>query len=345
MVLSINNKKFIFLFLVLAVWLIFLATTFDNESENIEQTYSENKESKNYLPAINYAYGTWLWDVSSIGDTDFIACLLDFAKKKNIKTIYLRMDSYIDVKEAHGNISDFTKKIAFFLQSAKERSINVEALLGGNQLANDSNFYIIIDTLTFIFQNFAYDFVGVHLDIEPYQQDDFVGKEARYYQNYLKAISKVIEFLQETHYSNMKLSLDIPYWYASDKKTVNNIMYQQYKDNLFKHLITILEQYNNTQITIMAYRDRAKGANGAIAKAEQEIKVLSEQTSKIKVRIGQEFTEQRERNISYFNKNNTYIRQQLLLLDDYFAKHYSNYNGLDVHTLTQLLKKEAVCQR
>ncbi len=338
------DKTKIFFFFIFFLFLFFFIFTLKENFFVFEKKKNISSKDNNFkVSNINndFIYGIWIWQ-EYFYDSENVKLVIDFAKKKKIRTFFVRVDNFLDAYEA-GDIQkqeNIFENLNYFVKIAHQNNIKVEALFGGPQWSNPSHRYLVNIILDFILNglnNKRINFDGIHIDIEPYQQDNFSLNSARYYEYYLTTIEEIKQKLLNKKYTGT-LSIDIPYWFGKNNIR-ENIFYNKKKKNIFKHLLDILEEYPKSYLVIMAYRNYAFGNNGVINILERELSLLNQEKKYLKfipfLVIGQEITEQKNsKTTSYYGYNWQYIYTELFKIDNFFRKNseYKKfYKGIALH--------------
>ncbi len=343
-----SDKFFIWVAgLLLLTIIIFMISEYTNKpNENYQYSMTKNSmraNIKNKLTPLSQPYYAWLWDYSYISNKSKQKLLLKFAEDNNIKTIFLNIGEYVDLKESGKNqqeISTFFATLKKFLLDSKKQNTEVEALFGAPNWSNDSHFYLIEMILNDVVFHDDIKFSGVHIDIEPHGQKNFSKNKNKYYTNYLNAIKYIAQQLDKQRTMgkishDFKFSIDIPHWY-DDQKT--KLEYDGKNQPVFYHLIDILEKYySQSRLVLMSYDIKNNGKK-AIDKSTTELEYLSNRNSPIKIIIGQEFTKQPQEKITFFNSDYQSINLNLKNIDNAF-KDKNSYKSVALHTISALMKK------
>ncbi|WP_046174473.1 hypothetical protein [Domibacillus indicus] len=128
---------------------------------------------------------TWVWDLSSVQNTDKI---LLFFQKQQVKDVYIQFDPSIPGQVYHS-----------FINKLHKQHIRVHALDGAPAYTQE-------DLAAFLEQIRSFDWDGIHLDIEPYLSDEWETDQARAVHRYEQVIKQAAE-------SGWLLGVDIPFWY------------------------------------------------------------------------------------------------------------------------------------
>ena len=343
-----SDKLFIWsigvVLLIIITVIISKRTNKPNENYQYSMTENDTQASiKNKLTPLSQPYYAWLWDYSYISNKSKQKLLLDFAKANNIKTIFLNIGEYVDLKESGKNkqeISTFFSTLKKFLLNSEKQNIEVEALFGAPNWSNNSHLYLIKMILNDAVFHDDIKFSGVHIDIEPHGQKNFSKNKNEYYTNYLNAIKYIAQQLNQQRKTgkisnDFKFSIDIPHWY-DDQKT--KLKYDGKNQPVFYHLVDVLEEnYPQSRLVLMSYDISNKG-DRAINKSKTEIEYLSNRKSPIKIIIGQEFTKQPQEKITFFNSDYQSINLNLKNIDNAF-KDKNSYKSVALHTISALMKK------
>jgi hypothetical protein len=255
-------------------------------------------------------FSTWLWTTSEIvNNSDSI---ISFLLEKNVKILYLQIDYSMDYQHYRT-----------FISKATDNDLIIEALDGSpdwiltDEKAHQNTFF---DWLTSYQKTASLNekFKGVHIDVEPYNTD-------QYKNNPNLIIAKYQDFLLSSKNSCKELSLnfgiDIPFWFST----------VQYNTNYGNGNLAEWIFKNIKAVSIMAYRDISTGDNGINKIIETEMNLCKKYNTAatIAVETGDmpetpfvTFFEEEE-SFMYDELNNVYLNY----------KTNSSFDGFAVHSL------------
>lgn len=250
---------------------------------------------------------TWLWDTSEIvTDSDKI---INFLVEKKVKVLYLQIDYTLK--------NNYYKS---FIANAGKKNIAVYALDGSaNWASPDGDQYRIkfFNWVTNYQKNSlkTQRFKGVHLDVEPYLNEN-------YEKNSNLVLAKYQECLLKSKISSKKLkldfSIDIPFWFY---KTQYNNKYGN--GNLAEWIFK-----NVKAVTIMAYRDSSMGVI-EISKAQMDLS----KKYKVKATIAVETGKSSEGDfVTFYEEGQTYMYNQLRIVANKYNKSNA-FDGVAIHYL------------
>ncbi len=302
-------------------------TSFEKEQAS---SISENK----CLPDISGEYAVWLWDSDPYLSSDGRAeRLFQWLKANGIKTVFLRVDQYVDLVESGKDTKPFTDSLRRFLASAEAENLQVEALFGGPDWAEPSHRYLVDMIIDYV-EKEKLSFVGYHLDIEPHGREDFEGNERKYLRNYLDMVAETVERLKGR---SKKLSLDIPAWFDNQNKRGMVFRYQGKKGTVFDHLIGVLSTLERSDLTLMAYRRQTSGSDGTLALVRGEFDRSNEAVFVPTLRVGQEFAAGLKEKITHHGRKPGEIATSLKEIDSELKK-FPAYAGIALHDAGSLKK-------
>lgn len=212
----------------------------------------------------NKNLSTWLWNTSEIvTNSDNI---LRFLVKNNVKVLYLQ----IDYSMKYANYRTFISK-------ATKNNIIVEALDGSPEWVSENGTTF---QNTFFYWLSRYQkaaslneqFKGVHIDVEPYCNDQYSTNSSKIisnYQSFLLASKNSCKKL------NLNLGIDMPFWF---NEVLYNTIYGS--GNLAEWVFK-----NIKIVSIMAYRDIATGHNGINKIAETEMNLCNKYNVKATIAV------------------------------------------------------------
>jgi len=250
---------------------------------------------------------TWIWNPWILVDNEINT--LEFLETKQINKVYLQIDYEISKKVYQS-----------FIEKATAKDIQIYALAGESYWITENGIEYQNQLMDWLehYQHEATDvqrFLGIHLDIEPYDTTLWTTKQTTAIQTYQQL---VVQAKKKAQSFNLPLQLDIPFWYdeiSYDTKYGNGILSEWLIDH-------------SDGVTIMAYRDNSQEI---IKIAKNEIEYAKQMNKKVVV--GVETLESKEGDsISFSEEGEAYMNRQLSKVQKYFSKKTS-FKGIAIHHL------------
>lgn len=284
---------------------------------------------------LNYHNGSWLWVSPLKLDQSKRQQLLDFCQHQHLNNIYLEIDDYIDIYEQPDkakkqvSLDQFNQSVSHFITEAKAKNIKVYALAGNTLWANSDYDYIPPLILDYAQKN---NFDGIYYDIEFYNQSNFNQAVSSHSQEYLGLVNKLVNQLQASPSAqpNFVLGFDIPYWFGNEKGLIPAQTWKGVKKPLGFHLLDILDQYLQSVIVIMAYRNKVSGDNGSIA-VSQDLANYTTQTKNVNYIIGLDISQAVKSDALYAEDRQTVKKAALEVINSYQDKPH--FKGIAIHHL------------
>lgn len=255
-------------------------------------------------------FSTWLWNTSEIiEDSDDI---ISFLVKNKVKVLYLQIDC---------NLENIYYKD--FISKATKNNIIVQALDGSPTWVSEDGKTLqntFFDWLTKYQKTSSSNeqFGGVHLDVEPYCNSQYLtnpNKIITEYQNFLLNAKKICKKL------HLNLGIDIPFWF---NEVQHNTIYGNgnLAEWIFKNIKTV---------SIMAYRDTAIGDNGINKIAETEMNLCKKYNVKATIAVESGNVPDTPY-ITFFEEGQSYMYNQL---NDVYLNYSTNssFSGFAIHYL------------
>lgn len=311
---------------------------FESGLANVLRTVTSIKASDSK----NREYGTWLWTPTLQMTPEYITAVLDGAKTNNINTIYLSIDSYLDIyvmedgKEKTDKYQRFINTLNYFIKEAKNRDIKVDAEAGWRNWAEPGHVYkplAIVDFVKKFNESGEYDFRGLQYDIEPYLLDEYYFDEAKVLKNFVMLVDETMNRLVDT---DLRFSVVIPDFFDEKDGFSARFAYNDETDSTFGHLLKILDRKYGSSIILMSYRNYAEGEDGTIDISMNEIETVEEGFFKTQIIIAQEVGEVEPPYITFHNTSKEELKEQVILIEKAF-KGYPNFGGIAYHYLNSLL--------
>ena len=258
-----------------------------------------------------YPLSTWLWDTDQIRIAPDEMML--FLKEQRVTVLYLQVNKDIDINIYRS-----------FIKKANNHGIQIHALGGAPNWINSHHQAHYKEWLQWItdYQDYCIDssemFTGIHLDVEPYLLPGWKQTNSDWIEDYQHLLSHTSAFSKQL---GLSFGVDIPFWW--DELSFAN---QYGKGHLARWIIK-----NTDFVTVMAYRNYAKGPNGIIELTASELN-WAEQLNK-PVIIAVETLPQAEDHTSFFYTDMEQMQKQLNLFIDHYRQTPS-FHGLAIHDLS-----------
>ena len=303
----------------------------DNMLANVISTVKNsfwNKDSE------KLEYGTWLWTPIINITPEYRDSIISGASQNNINTIYLSIDSYLDIfvmtdgPEKEKKKKEFDNTILDFIIHAKKYNISVDAEAGWRNWAEAGHLYKAYAVLNYAIEfnkKYKEKLRGFQFDVEPYLLSSYkIDKEA--------VLGKFVDLIDQSvmklDSSDLKLSVVIPEFYDSSSSETPSFEYRGYTGHTFDHLLRILDRRQGSTITVMSYRNFASGDDGSIDVSNQEIESADNHSTKII--IAQETGDVMPPYTTFHNTEKSYYDKQLeTLAEEFFSK--KSFGGFAAH--------------
>ncbi|EON74294.1 hypothetical protein [Lysinibacillus sphaericus] len=250
---------------------------------------------------------TWIWNPWILVDNEIDT--LQFLENKQINKVYLQIDYEIS-RSVYQN----------FIEKATAKNILIYALAGETYWITENGMEYqnqLMDWLE-LYQREATEaqrFLGIHLDIEPYDTNIWSTKQTIAIQTYQQL---VIHAKKKARPLKLTLELDIPFWY-------DEISYEtKYGKGILSEWLI---NYSDG-VTIMAYRDNSQDI---IQIVKNEIEYAKRMDKKVVV--GVETLKSAEGDlVSFSEEGEAYMDRQLKKVQKHFLKKQS-FKGIAIHHL------------
>ena len=255
------TKKYLIIF---ALILLLLCTCFGNigctkkEEDNAQQVF-----------------GVWWWNNRL--DSDIY---LDFAVDNGVNEVY-----YYD--------SSLSTTSSSFIDKAKSKNVKVYWLIGDVEyLRNRQELFDKLDQFVdYNNNNSSYAYDGIHLDIEPHQDDYFDIDRTMLIYNLID-----IAYALKQNYPQIQFDYDLPFWLEDE------IDYNGQIKPAYAHMIDIADR-----IFLMSYRDSAEAM---LDIASEELEYAKNVNKPII--LGAETAETSEtESVSYFEEGKIFMQNEL----------------------------------
>lgn len=287
-------------------------------------------------------YGSWIWTPIMQMTPEYVESILSDVKADGINTIYVSVDSYLDIFVMPKGIEREKQKEIFsdiledFIIKANYRGIAVDAEAGWQNWAEEGNTY-----KAFAIVNFVKDFNATHknkfrgfqYDVEPYLLYSYQENKATVLKNFVSLVDQT-EYFMNT--DSLRFSVVVPDFYDEKDEFTPKFSYNGRRGYVFKHLLDILDRRPDSSIIVMSYRNFADGKDGAIEVSKNEIQTAGRGAYKTQIIIAQETGEVPPPYITFYNTPKRYFNWQIERINIAFESH-SNFGGITVHYVNAFL--------
>lgn len=287
-------------------------------------------------------YGTWIWTPVMEMTPAYMEDVLSQAKNNGVNTIYISIDSYLDIfvmsKGEEREIAKkiFSEKLEDFIVKAHSKNIVVDAEAGWRNWAEEGNIYKAFAIVNYI-KNFNAEhenkFRGFQYDVEPYLLKLYKEDPAPVLKNFVTLVDQTQYFIGD---STLRFSVVVPDFYDGKDEFTPKFSYNGKKDYTFKHLLNILDKRANSSIIIMSYRSFATGFDGSIEISNNEMQTAKSGTHRTKIIIAQETGDVPPPYITFHRTSKEYLGRQIESINNTF-KPYANFGGIAVHYVNAFL--------
>ncbi len=340
------------------------AVVADNRFRNIafEDTSTANYALKNQIGTVIRSFkhwsslfsksekgaeekGTWLWTPTMQMTKEYMDSIIQGAKENNINTIYISIDSYLDIfsmsngSEKDAKKKQFSDKLSYFISEANKLGIAVDAESGWRNWAEDGHTYKPFAIASFVKEFNSTNqnkFRGFQYDIEPYLLDRYESEKESVLKNFVTLVDQTQSFFEGT---SIRFSVVIPSFFDKKDKSTPKFSYRGENDYIFGHLMNILDRREGSSIIIMSYRNFAEGKDGAIEISKNEMRTAKSRAYNTKVIIAQETSDVPPPYITFHRTSKDHFLDQVSKIRNAFGS-YNNFGGIAVHFANSYLALE-----
>lgn len=244
--------------------------------------------------------------------------ILTFLDKENVNVLYLQINENIDVEIYRD-----------FIAKATEQDLEVHALGGSKEWvtkAGEQEFYDYLQWIHLYQESVTKEerFSGIHLDVEPYIHKDWEKNQSVYVKHYQHVLAQTEEAAKQL---KLTFSVDMPFWFDE----------VSYRNDFGNGLLSEWVIDHTDVVSIMSYRNQAKGENGINTLVKSEINYAEKVGKTINVGVEMHPSEEGD-NVSFSNKSLTEVKKQLKLVQKTYGKS-TGFNGFSIHSLESWMEK------
>lgn len=281
-------------------------------------------------------HGTWLWTPVLQMTEEYKTMILDNAKKEGVNTVYLSIDSYLDIfvmpegEEKKKKKQEFSAVLDKFIALANERGIEVDAECGWRNWAEEGHTYKPLAIVSYVMEfneNHQNRFRGIQYDIEPYLLEDFSANKVQVMKRFVKLVDQTEQFIGN---SGLLLSIVIPEFYDKRDGVIPVFSYGGKRDSVLVHLLDILDERKDSSIIVMSYRNFADGKDGSIDISKNEMRTANLGAYSTRMILAQETGDVLPEYVTFYNTSKPYYAKESELLKWTFYDNRS-FGGMAVH--------------
>lgn len=318
----------------------FKNVSYFEKSNLLSNVISSFKKTEIYQSPNKQEKGTWLWtDILKI-TPEYRDFIISEAKKEGINSIYISIDTYLDIFVMNDGIQKTEKQKQFdgilrdFIKKAKKNGISVDAEAGWRNWAEEGNTYKAFAILDYVEEfNLKYEekFRGIQYDIEPYMLTDFKEKNKEIMGNFISLVDQINSRVS----NNLELSFVIPEFYDGVDGRTERFLYGLNYDFAFDHMLRILNKRGNNKIIVMAYRNFADGIDGSVSISKDEIERANKYN--VKLVLAQEFGEIEPKIYTFFDTSKRYYEKHIDEIEKSFSGEKS-FGGIASHYINAFIE-------
>lgn len=287
-------------------------------------------------------YGSWIWTPIMSMSQNYMESVLSDAKVNGVNTIYISVDTYLDIFVMEKGVEKERQKKAYgdkledFIIRANKKGLSVDAEAGWRNWAEDENEYKAFAVVNYV-KNFnethQNKFRGFQYDVEPYLLKEYKKDPAAVLKKFVALIDKTEKFISK---SPLKFSVVIPDFYDEKDGVVPKFSYNNKKLSVFEHLLDILERKPANSVIVMSYRSFANGYDGSIEVSENEMQTASQGAYQTKIIIAQETGDVPPPYITFYKTSKKYLGEQIERINTTFGSN-PNFGGIAIHYVNAFL--------
>lgn len=287
--------------------------------------------------------GTWLWTPTLTMTPAYWNSIIAGAKRNGIHTIYLSLDTYLDIYVMPEGPEKKAKKRAFdnildgFISAAHKNTITVDAEAGWRNWAEPGNEYKAFAVVDYVLEfnaTHAEKFRGFQYDVEPYMLSSYATDKKTVLRNFIDLVNKTVTRLDK---SDLAFSVVIPDFYDGASGETPRFFYGWNYSYTLSHLLNVLERRPGSALLVMAYRNKSEGTDGSIDISEDEIRAAN--ASQTKVIVAQETGDVSPPSLTFYDTSLSSLNTEVQNIEGAFADDAS-YNGIAIHYINSLLELE-----
>ena len=312
-------------FFMCVIFFIISNLIFKNNN-TVEQIKTIKPLSTKFIPNPKYEYGVWVWS-SPFVLGDKIYSTINEVKLAKFNAVYISIDDFLSMNKVYKR--KYFEALEKFISYANFNDINVDVVTGSKEWAQPENRWEAYTFIDFVIEyNSEYPNAKIRrlqYDIEPYLLSDYENNKESVLSNFVEFVDTVSARI--SRYKKIGLSFVLPHFYDSKQKWTPLITYKGVTSSTFNHVISSLNQVNNSSVLLMSYRNFFDGNNGVDDISRTEIET---QTNNTKIIIAQEVGDIYPRYATFYGLSKKKLFMQLNVIQNTYENKES-YGGVAIN--------------
>ncbi len=229
---------------------------------------------------------------------------LRFLHRRGFKLVYLDLGDYLDVADQpeswqqQRRIRKLRRHLRRYVADASRLGLAVHAVGGGPTWTDPPLRYLGLKLVRLV-AGYNADVAaserlgGVQLDIEPYAVPSFFDDEDAALVAYLETLQGIVRTYRRvaTQSANRRLQLGfaVPFWFDGRSGSPGPVPFAGATRPAVHHLIDLVKDLGRAYLVVMSYRNFAKGADGSIDHARNELSYARSVGARCGLVVGQQF--------------------------------------------------------
>lgn len=316
-----------------------------------EMHLAANKVPIKQYFSTKYTNALWDWDDPTKTSQGSLDALSEFMYLHQLNALYLDTSAYATIldngpmnAEKQAQLTQMDDALNRYVTTLAKRNIKVYAVGGDVSWSNPPEWYIPLSIMHQVEQyNLTHpsaQLAGVEFDIEAYNQPGFASSsmtaKSLVLGDYLSMVDTLAD--EDARYvgkgkHTLELGFAIPYWFDDQNGNIPPVTQDNLTGPTLFHLLDRLNQLPKSNVVVMAYRNQAKGNDGIIFHARNNVNYAQAKAPHVRVIIGQETNDVQPAKITYYGSSASDLSNQVSLVEQEFGPS-GVLGGIAINDLT-----------
>ena len=278
---------------------------------------------------------------------------LRFLHRRGFETVYLDLGDYLDVAdqpaspEQRARLRELRRHLRHYVADASRLGLAVHAVGGGPTWTEEPLRYLG-SKLVELVADYNADVAagerlgGVQLDIEPYALAGFFDDEEAALVAYLETLDSIVGDYRRVA-RHLELGFAVPFWFDGRGGSPGPVRFEGATKPAIHHVIDLVKDLRRAYLVVMSYRNFARGADGSIVNARDELGYARSVDARCGLVVGQQFGDVQPPEVTFHGRDRRDFENAAEQIVQAFGR-FPQFRGLavdDVDGYTAVWQRDA----
>jgi len=278
---------------------------------------------------------------------------LRFLHRRGFETVYLSLGDYLDVAdqpespEQRARLRELRRHLRHYVADASRLGLAVHAVGGGPTWTEEPLRYLGSKLVELVADYNAgvgawERLGGVQLDIEPYALPGFFDDEEAALVAYLETLDGIVGTYRRVA-RHLELGFAVPFWFDGRGGSPGPVRFGGATKPAIHHVIDLVKDRRRVYLVVMSYRNFARGADGSIVNARDELGYARSVDARCGLVVGQQFGDVQPPEITFHGRGRRDFENAAEQIVEAFGR-FPQFRGLavdDVDGYTAVWQRDA----